>query len=523
MTDLLDARPLVGSAQPRLATPPLVPLTSHSSYGFEVIDFAQEIGRALLPWQEVAVIRGGELMCGPNCSEALGVHGAGCRPRFRIVLLLVSRQNGKTELPVVLSVYWQFKKRFPIILGTSTQLKYAKESWRKAVNLVRRTRALDADHEPGRKWIRQTNGEVASWTYPDEHGYDARYLIAAANDEGGRSLTINRLICDELRQHHTYAAWDAAEPACSPADAQIWCLSNAGDIRSVVLNDHQDAAREFIETGVGDPRLGLLEWSAPDDADPEDVDALLQANPRVGHGLDLEVLLENARRAKRLGGDALNGFLTERMCIRVKALNPAIPERAWAACADPGDLLDARSRVALCVDLSPDGQHATLAAAAVLDDGRVRVETVAAWDGPAAASALERDLPAWVEKIGSKTIGWFPDGPAAAVASKIADRRGKGVRGWPPRGVTVSEIRGETPAVCMGFAKEVIAGSLAHSGQGMLDDQVGPAEKGWQGSVWVFVRRGGGNVDAVYAAAGAVHLARTLPKQRNVSRRLHTA
>jgi hypothetical protein len=489
----------------------LVPLDRDSSYGFEVIDFARDVlDHPLLPWQEVAVIRGGELL--PDG-----------RPRFRIVLLLVSRQNGKTELPVVLSVYWQFKRRFPIILGTSTQLKYAKESWRKAVNLVRRTRALDDQHEPGRKWIRQTNGEVESWTTPRD-GYDSRYMIAAANEEGGRSLTINRLICDELRQHHTYEAWGAAEPACSPVDAQIWCLSNAGDARSVVLNDHQDAAREFIETGVGDPRLGLLEWSAPDDADPEDVGALLQANPRVGHGLDLDVLLEGARRAKRLGGDALNAFLTERMCIRVKAMNPAVPERAWAACADRGDLLAARSRVALCIDLTPDGQHATLAAAAVLEDGRVRVETVAAWDGPRAASALERDLPGWVEKIGPKTIGWFPDGPAAAVASRIADRRRTGgARGWPPRGVTVSEIRGETPAVCMGFAKEVIAGTLAHSEQGMLDDQVGPAEKSWQGSVWVFTRRGGGNVDAVYAAAGAVHLARTLPRVRKVSRRLHAA
>lgn len=510
MTDLLPARPIVGSAEPRLATAPLRPLDRDSSYGFEVIDFAREIGHPLLPWQEVAVIRGGELL--PDG-----------RPRFRIVLLLVSRQNGKTELPVVLSVYWQFRKRMPIILGTSTQLKYAKESWRKAVNLVRRTPALANDHEPGRKWLRQTNGEVESWTKPDRDGYDARYMIAAANSEGGRSLTINRLICDELRQHHSYEAWDAAEPACSPADTQIWCLSNAGDARSVVLNDHQDSAREFIETGVGDPRLGLLEWSAPDDADPEDVDALLQANPRVGHGLDLDVLLAGARRVKRLGGDALNGFLTERMCVRVKVMKPAIPERAWAACSDPGDLLDARSRVAMCIDLTPDGQHATLAAAAVLDDGRVRVETIAEWIGARAASGLERDLPAWVEKIGPKTIGWFPDGPAAAVASKLADRRKAGVRGWPPRGVAVSEIRGETPAVCMGFAKEVIAGTLAHSHQGMLDDQIGAAEKAWQRSVWVFTRRGGGSVDAVYAAAGAAHLARTLPKQRKVSRRLHAA
>jgi phage terminase large subunit-like protein len=502
---LLDSPPMLGKAEPRLWTPPLRELTPATSYGFEVIDFADEIGHPLLPWQKFAVVHGGELL--PDG-----------RPRFRIVVLLVSRQNGKTELPVVLSVFWQFRQKVPLILGTSTQLSYAKESWQKAVSLVRKTRALDDLHEPGRKWLRRTNGETESWTV---HG--ARYRIAASNSEGGRSLTINRGVADELRQHRTYEAWDAFEPACSPEDTQIWCLSNAGDSRSVVLNDLQDSAREFIETGVGDERLGLLEWSAPEGADVEDVDALLQANPRVGYGLDLQVLKAGAARAKRLGGEALAGFKTERLCIRVKHLNPAIDPRRWEDCKKVGDLADARSRLAVCIDLSPSGDHATLAAAAVLEDGRVRVETVHEWTGPGAATAMERDLPGWVEKLKPKTVGWFPAGPAAAVAAAVADRRKEGVTGWPPRGVKVAEIRGEAAAVCMGLDKEVTAGTLAHSGQKMLDAQVGGAERLRRGDAWVFTRRGGGNVDAVYAVAGAVHLARTLPKPRNVSRRLRSA
>jgi hypothetical protein len=496
---------LLGSTTPRLWTPPLRDLTPETSYGFEVIDFAREIGHPLLPWQEFAVVHGGELL-------------EDGRPRFRIVLLLVSRQNGKTELPVVLSVFWQFRKKIPLILGTSTQLSYAKESWRKAVNLVKGTRVLDGLHEPGRKWYRLTNGETESWTVDD-----CRYKIAAANEEGGRSLTVYRGIADELRQHHSYDAWGAMEPACSPMDAQIWTLSNAGDDRSVVLNDHRQAALDFIETGVGDERLGLLEWSAPEDADPEDVDALLQANPRAGYGLDLDVLVAKGARAKRIGGAALATFKTENMCIRVRHLDPAIDPQRWKACLDAGELADARSRLALCVDLSRDEQHATLAAAAVLEDGRVRVETVAEWTGPRAAAELERDLPGWVERIGPKTVGWFPAGPAAAVAGRLKDRRKDGVRGWPPRGVTVAEIRGEDTAVCMGLGKEITAGTLAHSGQGMLDAQVAGAEWLRRGDAKVFTRRGGGNVDAVYAVAGAAHLARTLPTRREVSRRVHGA
>lgn len=491
-----------------------------------------DIGHPLLPWQKVAAIRGGEMIDGTDCAPALGAHSATClrlagkdpgseeiditavcRPRFRVVLIIVARQNGKTELPVGLSLFWQFKQRLPLIVGTSTKLAYAKESWRKAVNLAKRTRSLDDLHMPGAKWYRLTNGEVESWSLPNDQGHECRYLIATANADGGRSLTINRGITDELRMHRTYEAWDAFEPACSPPDAQIWAMSNAGDARSVVLNDLQDSARDFIDTGVGDERLGLLEWSAPDDADPEDLEALLQANPRVGYGLDLDTLIAAGQRAKRLGGQALTGFLTERMCVRVAAENPALNPRAWEACKDPGDLLDVRSRVVLCLHLTPDADRATLAAAAVLDDGRVRVETVAEWTGARSAASLERDLPGWVERVRPRAVGWFPSGPGAAVASRLADRRKAGVRGWPPRGVAVAEIRSEVPAVCMGLAKEVDAGLLAHSGQEMLDKQVGRAEKARQGSAWVFAQ-GGGPVDAVYAVAGAVHLARTLPKPR---------
>jgi hypothetical protein len=512
VTILAETRPIVGSAEPRLWTPPLRELTPATSYGFAVIDFAREVGRALLPWQEFAVIHGGEMLDGGGCSPALGVHADRClcRPRFRILLLLVARQNGKTELPVILSMFWQFREKWPLTFGTSTQLVYAEESWNKAVKLVRRTPLFDDQHAPGMKWLIRKNGSTESFTYDD-----CRYKIGAANEEGGRSLTINRGIADELRQHKTYEAWDAMEPACSPWDAQLWAMSNAGDSRSVVLNDHQDQAREFIETGVGDPRLGLLEWSAPEDAEPDDPAALLQANPRVGHGLDLEVLLAGGRRAKRLGGRALAGFKTERMCIRVKLLNAAVDPRRWADCFVPGDLAGHRKRLAACFEVSPEGDHATLAVAAVVDGDYVRVETVDEWRGPSAAADLERALPLWMEAIRPRVLGWLPSGPGGVVAAGMKAARF-------PGGVRVEEIRGDRPAVCMGLAKEIAAGTLLHSGQEMLNAQMAEAE--WQtvGGARVFTRKAG-NADAVYAVAGAVHLARTLPKPRNVSRRVHGA
>src|ERR1700748_2033274 len=102
-----SASVVLGRTQPRLWTPPLRELTPDTSYGFDVIDFAQAIGWPLDEWEQEAVIRGGELL--PDG-----------RPRFRFVLIIVARQNGKTLLCRVLVLYWMFIERHELILGTST-------------------------------------------------------------------------------------------------------------------------------------------------------------------------------------------------------------------------------------------------------------------------------------------------------------------------------------------------------------------------------------------------------------------
>jgi len=508
----------VGSTEPRIWTPPLRELTPETSDGFDQVQFAVDVlHHPPLPWQEWLLIHAGELL--PDG-----------RPRFRIVIVLVARQNGKTEVPVMLAPFWMFMDRYPLTVGTSTKLEYAKETWDKTKSLIARSKALDSMHGPGRNWYVRGAMDTSMWAYaldegnqPIEGEFGPRYKIAAANEEGGRSLTINRGIADELRQHKDYAAWGAFEPACSPEDAQIWVLSNAGSDSSVVLNDLRgqalalvtwidevgtEHAAELIAAGEcpHDPRIGIFEWSAPKDARPDDPDALCQANPRVGYGRNLEDLIAEARRAMLKGGDALTTFQTEKMCIKVKVDNPAIDPGSWLRCLDPGTLDAVRGRLAACVDVSPDGQHISLSVAGVLPDGRVRVETAQAWDSRGRART---ELPALVRKIKPKVLGWFPAGPGAALAADITrtERR----ENWPPAGTTVEAIRGDTSAACMGFEQLVRDGQLAHSGDPLQDAQVGEAERLKRGDAWVFVRHGDGHVDTVYAMAGAAHLARTMP------------
>jgi hypothetical protein len=242
--------------------------------------------------------------------------------------------------------------------------------------------------------------------------------------------------------------------------------------------------------------------------------------------MDPDVTMSAARRVAKPGADPIKvaEFMTEILCITVKQLDPAIDPNGWAAGADPAPIdLEQKGRLAACVDVSPDQQHASLVVATALDGGRVRIEAVESWDGVDAIVRCLAELPGWIARVRPKILGWFPGGPAATLDATLRDRRAKGGRqAWPPRGVTVTELAaGTSPAVCMAFAANVLGHLVVHSGQALLDRQQEQAEKMWTGDRWVFTRSGAGHVDALYAAAGADHLARTMPAPKVYAKRGH--
>lgn len=496
----------LGSIRPRLWTRPLRPLTPETSYGFRVIWFAALVlGEPLDPWQQWLVIHLGEML--PDG-----------RPRFRQALVIVGRQNGKTHLCKVLALFWMFVERWPLVFGTSTNLEQAAESWQEAVDAAEALPALAADLP--RNAVRKANGQQALRTV-----HRSRYLIGAVNRKGGRGKRIDRMIGDELREHRTWVGYLAAYGAMGARPrGQAVFITNQGDAGSVVLISLRTSALDYVNGEGGDDRIGLFEWSAPDGTSPMDVHGWAAANPQLGRGrMDYDQLRGLASRVAKPGADQeeLAGFLTEYLCMSVTTLDPAIDPVAWLDGKVPGAVsLEQRSRLAACVDVSPDQMHATLAVAVQLEDGRTRVEVVQSWDS---MTACLRELPEWITRIRPRVLAWFPGGPAATLDASLRDRRKTGRTTWPPRGVTVTELQAETPAVCMGFAVQVTARHVVHSGQRLLDVHVEQAERLHTGDRWVFTRSGSGHVDAAYAAAGAVHTARTMPAPRAVSRRVHVA
>lgn len=500
--------PILGHIVPRLFTPPLVTgppgpcgcgcaLTPETSDGFEAIEFAERVlGVPPDPWQRWLLIHSMELL--PDG-----------RPRFRRVLVLVARQNGKTYLLSILANYWMFLRGPMRLLGSSTKTVMAIKAWNQAIAHAQAVPELAAEIPEGRGRGIKTGMGHESWSLIN----GSVYQPVASNEDGGRGDSLDRVISDELRKHKDYSAYGASYHAMRARPyAQWWGISSMGDDRAVVLNDLRDEAIAFIESGIGNERLGLFEWSSPDGIAIDDPRAIAMANPNAGRRIEMSELIAEARSAMAKGGETLTDFKTEALNMRVPAMDTAIDPAAWKLAALPGSIKDLRGQLAAVADVSYDGQHASLVLAAPMPDGRIRLSQAGAWtsdhEGPA-VTKMERELPALLARIKPAAFARVP-GPSDAAGAALDERKDQ--RQWQPRGVKIVKITGgQVPGMCMAFAALVSGNGVVHSDQPLLTDHVTGAEKLHQGDVWRFSRKGAGHCDAAYAAAGAAWLARTLP------------
>lgn len=476
---------LVGYTEPRLFPKPLRPLTRKTTRGFEIIDFADKVlGEPLLEWQKWLVIHAFELL--PDGHY-----------RFRTVLVLVARQNGKTHLSRTISLWRLYVDGARLVLGTAQDLGIARESLDAAHDAAKEVPDLAAEILTRRR----TNGDE----YLKLHG-GARYMIRASTRKAGRGLTVDHLTMDEIREQRDWLAWSAlSKTIMARADGQIWALTNAGDDQSVVLDQLRAAAGVTLGgDGVSvmgaarDATIGLFEWSAPEGCALDDSEGWCQANPALGVTIS-EVAIRSA-----MGTDPPAVFRVEVLCQHVDQVNGAIDLQAWKACADPaGSLAELRDRIVLCLDVAPDGAHVSLVGAAQMPDGRSRLEVFGAWSSPAEARAELADT---VTAIGPVRLAWLPAGPAAALGPDIKALE-KAVR----RMELVELTGADVTAACQELAEQIFARQVVHPADPLLNAHISGAKPYQVGDGWRFVRRGAGHVDAAYGAAGAVHVLRALP------------
>lgn len=238
--------------------------------------------------------------------------------RFRTLIVLVARQNGKTTLMQVLALWRMYVDGASLVIGTAQNLDVAEEAWTGAVEMAEGVPELAAeiaavDRTNGKKALRLDTGE--------------RYKVAAASRRGGRGLSGDLVLLDELREHQSWDAWGAVtKTTMARRSPQILGLSNAGDEMSIVLEHLRQQGYATVR-GEGDQALGLFEWSAPPGCDMADREAWRQANPALGYGHFSEAAIRAA-----FGTDPEAVFRTEVLCQWVPRIEPSpIHAQAWAS------------------------------------------------------------------------------------------------------------------------------------------------------------------------------------------------
>ncbi len=366
-----------GSETPRVFTPPLCVLTPKTSWGFSVIDFATDVlGIDLMPWQ-----------------RWLLVHALELRPeggfRFRNVVVLVARQNGKSTLSQVLALWFMYVYGYDLVLGTAQDLDTAEEVWQGAVDLVTE---MDDDDRPVRPDLfeqhRRTvlvNGKKSL-----ELTTGARYKAKAASRRSGRGLSGDLVLLDELREHQNWDAWGAITKTTMARDeAMVWALSNAGDALSIVLA----YLRRTAHAEIGDPdginsdrvvpdeaepdedvelddddSLAIFEWSAPPGCDVWDRDGWAQANPALGYKISERTVAS----AAKTDPDAI--FRTEVLCQWVESTTPAaVNLDTWPTLSDAAAPRGGQPVFGVAVGRDGDEDWAAVAVAWRRADGLAQV------------------------------------------------------------------------------------------------------------------------------------------------------
>lgn len=487
-----------GSEQPRVWTPPLRELTEGTTLGFECIRFAEDILELeLMPWQRWFLIHALEL----HPTEV----GSDGQPlfRFRKVVLLVGRQNGKSTVMQALTLWRMFVDRCNLVIGTAQDLEIAESLLRESYELAEEIDELKSEMGPlmrgaGKMSFRLKTGE--------------QYKVKAASRRGGRGLSGELVLLDELREHQSWDAWAAVTKTTNAKErAQVYGISNAGDATSIVLRHLRKKAHAQLGDPDGlnrdenpdvlvpeedleeldladDDSLGFFEWSAPPGCRLSDPDGRAQANPALGHRIREATLISDAAT------DPEWVYRTEVLCQWSDgSLEGPFPPGSW----DAG--IDAESQIVgnvkACLDVSFDRTKTHIVFAGHREDGLPHVEVVASRAGTE-----------WVRD-------WLTDPKRGDLIDAITGQgRGAPVSGLlqelKEAGLPVIEWQGPDLTNGSGaFYDLVRANGIRHLPQPLLDVAAATAVTKPAGDGWLWDRRRSPtDIGPLIAATGAVWL-----------------
>jgi phage terminase large subunit-like protein len=221
------------------------------------------MGTPFMPWQQMVADVAGEYDA---------VTGT---PIYREVIVTVPRQSGKTTLQLGLTLDRGLMWGRPCRIAYTAQTGL--DARQKMVNdwmpMLRRS--------PFKSTIdRELRGAAETAI---EFRTGSRVEVLATGEDSGHGRTIDLGLIDEAFADEDDRREQALVPAMTTiSDAQVFIFSTMGTGRSSFLNRKVATGRALVEAGITQG-IAYFEWSAPDDADPDDEAVWWACMPALGH------------------------------------------------------------------------------------------------------------------------------------------------------------------------------------------------------------------------------------------------
>jgi len=470
------ATQLIGAQRPRIDHAP-----EHvRSRGLEAIELAAMAGLVLDEWQEYILTQSlGETAEGEWSARKIG--------------LMISRQNGKGALLEARELAGLFLLEEPMIVHTAHLQDTASSHFRRLVDRIKNTPALDRRLAKPGGILRGHGTESITLERNPVTGVQPRLEVRTRTGSGGLGFSINCLVFDEAMIISDPMHQALLPTLSAQKNMQMWYTGSAADEANP---SHQGVPFARVrEQGLRrSPGMAWFEWSLDLD-DPDKVtladitsEDLAATNPGLGIRISEEYIHE-----EEMPGLGARGSAVQRLGVglwpRTDGLDDIVltPEM-WGRCQDGSSAISG----ALCLnlDVAPDRSRAAIGVAGLREDRMSHVEVIEAkrgtgWCVDRLVEVVERQRPfAVIIDGGSSAYSLVPDLIAALKKKELLSGLHEGE-------ITVIGAREHAQACGMIFdAVEQL--TLRHLGQLELSEATRGAVKRPLGESWAWSRKNSG-------------------------------
>ncbi|WP_159702456.1 hypothetical protein [Arthrobacter sp. 18067] len=427
-------------------------------------------GRAPMPWQRDALAVACEID-----PETGGFW-------YDVVIFVVLRRAGKTTIS-------RAKLTHRALTTVDGRMIYTAQNRLKALKRLRDDFYLPLKRSPLAETLekpRWRGGEEAvRWKT------GAELAIDTVSENAGHGDMNHEAHIDEAYAHPDNTLEGGLQPTLlTVIGSQLWILSAAGNANSGYLRDKVEVGRAIVES-KRETRTCYIEYSAPDEADPDDPETLLNTHPGIAHTISADRVMglrQNSRDLAEWERAWLGWWPKPKTPPRV------IPTAAWESNYTSGDDETWRGTPFWSIDTSPDRETTSIAMAA---ESTTAGKTcyLELYDQLLGTAGVVPALVKLRSQFGGNLVALDGNGAAKSLRKDLE-----------AEGFEVITVPGPSRIdACGGFYDDALVGDLRFENDELLNKSMGNAVKQYVGGrAWIFARnRTLADISGLYAVVFA--------------------